>query len=147
MPFRLVLVCVISHIRLFFFLFFFFNDTATTEIYTLSLHDALPISAQPPLSISSMVKANDHSRLWLSWKSSTSDVGISRLAISIDCAHPVSEPLPPFETGVAYSVAVAGSFAILLQLSFALSASSIRRSTTMPVGAPPCTCHSNLAAF
>src|SRR5436189_5793073 len=27
-------------------LFFFFNDTATTEIYTLSLHDALPISGQ-----------------------------------------------------------------------------------------------------
>src|SRR5947208_16548528 len=27
----------------FIFLFFFFNDTATTEIYTLSLHDALPI--------------------------------------------------------------------------------------------------------
>src|SRR2546430_4413643 len=27
--------------------FFFFNDTATTEIYTLSLHDALPISAVP----------------------------------------------------------------------------------------------------
>src|SRR5256885_5447626 len=35
------------------FFFFFFNDTATTEIYTLSLHDALPISwasrcATPP---------------------------------------------------------------------------------------------------
>src|SRR5205809_4672195 len=28
-------------------LFFFFNDTATTEIYTLSLHDALPISVSP----------------------------------------------------------------------------------------------------
>src|SRR2546430_10013359 len=28
--------------------FFFFNDTATTEIYTLSLHDALPISAGLP---------------------------------------------------------------------------------------------------
>src|SRR2546427_3177848 len=28
-----------------FLFFFFFNDTATTEIYTLSLHDALPISA------------------------------------------------------------------------------------------------------
>src|SRR2546427_12219562 len=27
--------------------FFFFNDTATTEIYTLSLHDALPICARP----------------------------------------------------------------------------------------------------
>src|SRR2546427_8558932 len=31
---------VSSHLT---FLFFFFNDTATTEIYTLSLHDALPI--------------------------------------------------------------------------------------------------------
>src|SRR5256885_9934179 len=28
-------------------MFFFFNDTATTEIYTLSLHDALPISPAP----------------------------------------------------------------------------------------------------
>src|SRR2546426_9158789 len=28
------------------FFFFFFNDTATTEIYTLSLHDALPICAR-----------------------------------------------------------------------------------------------------
>src|SRR5690242_21889097 len=33
--------CSISFVL---FLFFFFNDTATTEIYTLSLHDALPIS-------------------------------------------------------------------------------------------------------
>src|SRR5690348_17450014 len=32
----------VHHVR-FQFLFFFFNDTATTEIYTLSLHDALPI--------------------------------------------------------------------------------------------------------
>src|SRR6266480_7588959 len=31
-------------IYLLIFFFFFFNDTATTEIYTLSLHDALPIS-------------------------------------------------------------------------------------------------------
>src|SRR2546422_4443755 len=29
------------------FIFFFFNDTATTEIYTLSLHDALPICPAP----------------------------------------------------------------------------------------------------
>ena len=34
----LVLLCVV----------FFFNDTATTEIYTLSLHDALPISRAYP---------------------------------------------------------------------------------------------------
>src|SRR5882762_5877024 len=31
-------------ILFYYLLFFFFNDTATTEIYTLSLHDALPIS-------------------------------------------------------------------------------------------------------
>src|SRR3712207_8298706 len=31
--------------------FFFFNDTATTEIYTLSLHDALPIFVKPWLPI------------------------------------------------------------------------------------------------
>src|SRR3989442_10833498 len=34
-----------------YFVFFFFNDTATTEIYTLSLHDALPISHLGPLPI------------------------------------------------------------------------------------------------
>src|SRR2546430_4150125 len=40
--FRCVLVCLkCLHV---FLTFFFFNDTATTEIYTLSLHDALPIS-------------------------------------------------------------------------------------------------------
>src|SRR5215217_2777568 len=35
-------ICSINVISFFFFFFFFFNDTATTEIYTLSLHDALP---------------------------------------------------------------------------------------------------------
>src|SRR5256885_13929959 len=34
-------------VRSFYFFFFFFNDTATTEIYTLSLHDALPILVRP----------------------------------------------------------------------------------------------------
>ena len=36
-------VVVVERFLFFFFDFFFFNDTATTEIYTLSLHDALPI--------------------------------------------------------------------------------------------------------
>src|SRR5206468_12081245 len=36
---------LLSYHLLFYFFSFFFNDTATTEIYTLSLHDALPISA------------------------------------------------------------------------------------------------------
>src|SRR6266536_3664528 len=34
--------------------FFFFNDTATTEIYTLSLHDALPISRPPGPGVSAL---------------------------------------------------------------------------------------------
>src|SRR6266571_5114681 len=43
----LILFLFITYLLLFslFFFFFFFNDTATTEIYTLSLHDALPISS------------------------------------------------------------------------------------------------------
>src|SRR5437899_6649940 len=40
-----VVYCLRSCFPYLSFLFFFFNDTATTEIYTLSLHDALPISA------------------------------------------------------------------------------------------------------
>src|SRR5436305_13325711 len=43
---RIIFSCTLffcfTSLHLFFF-FFFFNDTATTEIYTLSLHDALPI--------------------------------------------------------------------------------------------------------
>src|SRR6476620_10836436 len=37
---------MVIFVRVFLF-FFFFNDTATTEIYTLSLHDALPIGLRP----------------------------------------------------------------------------------------------------
>src|SRR5256885_12064042 len=44
---------------LIFCFFFFFNDTATTEIYTLSLHDALPISAPGSLARS---RPHPHSR-------------------------------------------------------------------------------------
>src|SRR2546430_12867559 len=36
----------VMHPRPSLYFFFFFNDTATTEIYTLSLHDALPISTR-----------------------------------------------------------------------------------------------------
>src|SRR3712207_7261113 len=46
--------------------FFFFNDTATTEIYTLSLHDALPIcegGAQAPQARQGRVLAEDLHRL------------------------------------------------------------------------------------
>src|SRR6266566_9809015 len=39
--------CVVNLIFFVCLFFFFFNDTATTEIYTLSLHDALPIFPSP----------------------------------------------------------------------------------------------------
>src|SRR2546422_6225322 len=39
-------ILVLHNFLRFWFYFFFFNDTATTEIYTLSLHDALPIWAR-----------------------------------------------------------------------------------------------------
>src|SRR5258708_4810777 len=79
-------LCRLYHIR-----FFFFNDTATTEIYTLSLHDALPIcvltlvppsrvpvSAVPPLSVSG--RECNRSRQWPGispafWRSTPSDRG------------------------------------------------------------------------
>src|SRR5690554_8044711 len=44
---------------LIFFFFFFFNDTATTEIYTLSLHDALPICSSLVFCCAVWVRAGD----------------------------------------------------------------------------------------
>src|ERR1051326_9543637 len=51
---RMSSIVILSLCYLFFF--FFFNDTATTEIYTLSLHDALPIWGKPV--------RNDAGRTW-----------------------------------------------------------------------------------
>src|SRR5256885_16630737 len=48
------------------FSFFFFNDTATTEIYTLSLHDALPISGElvgPVALLGELTVDTDHDTL------------------------------------------------------------------------------------
>src|SRR2546422_10650713 len=43
----------------FYLFFFFFNDTATTEIYTLSLHDALPIFLLEPVEAAAVRAARD----------------------------------------------------------------------------------------
>src|SRR5256885_12046994 len=79
--------------------FFFFNDTATTEIYTLSLHDALPISdvyegaPSPVVGFMStapkaavfavllriMFEANAPGRLWLIWVTAALDRKSTRL--------------------------------------------------------------------
>src|SRR2546429_5406010 len=50
---------VLTRLSSLIFFFFFFNDTATTEIYTLSLHDALPISGQ--------AASDDGPVLWLTF--------------------------------------------------------------------------------
>src|SRR5687768_18295892 len=59
--------------RSFVFSFFFFNDTATTEIYTLSLHDALPIF-QPIL-----LRPHDTPRATSNWWSTWRDRKSTRL--------------------------------------------------------------------
>src|SRR5450432_4383210 len=56
--------------------FFFFNDTATTEIYTLSLHDALPISPQPPRTFMSSARER--------WAATSPDRKSTRLNSSHD---------------------------------------------------------------
>src|SRR6266542_4458833 len=63
------------YVFLCFFFFFFFNDTATTEIYTLSLHDALPISTRSPVAAcsrcSTRVTTCTATRFHGSWTCST----------------------------------------------------------------------------
>src|SRR2546430_17298794 len=45
------------------FTLFFFNDTATTEIYTLSLHDALPIFARATIGVPTLIRPQSKTSL------------------------------------------------------------------------------------
>src|SRR3712207_7883780 len=67
-----------------FSLFFFFNDTATTEIYTLSLHDALPISpvASTPWVLRTPRRPSARSQPCSCWPSSASWASCSRSSSS-----------------------------------------------------------------
>src|SRR5437879_10363737 len=67
---------------LFYFFIFFFNDTATTEIYTLSLHDALPILAERMFEILSIERAPVLTRF---------DEGIKKPLIAFDANFERSE--------------------------------------------------------
>src|SRR6266480_1465435 len=60
-------------------LFFFFNDTATTEIYTLSLHDALPISPRRTFSPRCAARANGSAHGSRSWRPARSEEHTSEL--------------------------------------------------------------------
>src|SRR4030066_126563 len=55
---------VVAAARLCVLSFFFFNDTATTEIYTLSLHDALPIYSKPRFRWSPSAAPSARPRCW-----------------------------------------------------------------------------------
>src|SRR5690348_17403287 len=66
------------------FSFFFFNDTATTEIYTLSLHDALPIS---PVDVRRSHRAAARSRQGRSGGPTTSS-GSDRKSTRLNSSHP-----------------------------------------------------------
>src|SRR5438034_11149592 len=73
--------------------FFFFNDTATTEIYTLSLHDALPISSRltsgsPKSSV--FFSRSKSSKLIVHETSPSSDVALSdRKSTRLNSSHTV----------------------------------------------------------
>src|SRR3712207_2060652 len=69
-------------------IFFFFNDTATTEIYTLSLHDALPISLR-------------HAVVDLARRNGASDDVRTDLALAVGeaCANVVVHAYPPGDVG------------------------------------------------
>src|SRR5260221_11705424 len=57
--FIFILTSYTSFIFFYFFFFFFFNDTATTEIYTLSLHDALPIYSVAGIRVDDQLRARN----------------------------------------------------------------------------------------
>src|SRR6266581_7169501 len=69
---------------LFFHFFFFFNDTATTEIYTLSLHDALPICA----ALMGQLRAHEAMFLIRGGGELARTVGEDRKSTRLNSSHP-----------------------------------------------------------
>src|SRR5258708_25286763 len=73
-------------------LFFFFNDTATTEIYTLSLHDALPIYVREcqtrGLTFASAVRAKVQLIIY-DRESSTSQSKVDRKSTRLNSSHQI----------------------------------------------------------
>src|SRR5256885_16756898 len=85
------------------FFFFFFNDTATTEIYTLSLHDALPISLAvelAPIRVNAVSPGVVRTNLWQTMSASERE----RLYES------VGKSLPVGRVGEAHDIAQAYLF-------------------------------------
>src|SRR3712207_8262214 len=84
-------------------MFFFFNDTATTEIYTLSLHDALPISTCVPQRV--LYRRHDGSSLravgqvgnlsgWRDRKSTRLNSSHANISYAVFCLKKKKNPAP-----------------------------------------------------
>src|SRR2546429_9735804 len=69
------------------FFFFFFNDTATTEIYTLSLHDALPIceDATEPHGLARLVGQSQRWNAFLDRKSTRLNSSHGYISYAVFC--------------------------------------------------------------
>src|SRR2546430_15276448 len=83
--------CLIHLFKLWFYLtpftmffFFFFNDTATTEIYTLSLHDALPIFVLPLFLISVIAYID---RVNVGYAALTMNADLDRKSTRLNSSH------------------------------------------------------------
>src|SRR6266567_8509993 len=88
---------IVCHLRLSRF-FFFFNDTATTEIYTLSLHDALPIS--PRSSPSSVAPPPGSGWTWRDRKSTRLNSSHSQISYAVFCLKKKKEEISVFSSNV-----------------------------------------------
>src|ERR1035438_10637201 len=80
----------------FFLFFFFFKDTATTEIYTLSLHDALPICSHCRNLIFNSLSVTKKYLLPLDRKSTrlnSSHLGISYAVFCLKKEHKLNDPV------------------------------------------------------
>src|SRR5256885_17264351 len=82
-----------------FFFFFFFNDTATTEIYTLSLHDALPISPEPA-NVISFSKARRRSQQRRGKAARAADHGDAQLILPLLPTQPALQSAPERPSGL-----------------------------------------------
>src|SRR2546427_8837500 len=90
--------------------FFFFNDTATTEIYTLSLHDALPIStlmappraAQPAGRLAGGSRTQSNAGQPEDRKSTRLNSSHSQISYAVFCLKKKKEtPIPPDQVDIA----------------------------------------------
>src|SRR5215208_8021869 len=73
---------------------FFFNDTATTEIYTLSLHDALPISPGRPVRRPCVAAMNAAACSWRDRKSTRLNSSHVAISYAVFCLKKKNNPEP-----------------------------------------------------